>query len=205
MEANQSILIGSLALDPDKVNGLMEQLVERTVLKLALDKSDREHRHKQVLYSVEGLQKQLERLGNDRDLLSQTLEAQKMLTPQFYDHQIIEPMVRSLFPVVDMVHDLLRESGPPRLTDMVKGLNTQLGQFLATFEIEIYSHQTEQPFDPKCMKPLKQITTYDPQLYGLIAESLQCGFRSPERILRLESVSIYQPPQKGTSNGNPRN
>ena len=182
----------SITPDPDGLQGLMECLAEEVALRLAQDQSAQETWRKQVVYSMEGLQKHLEKLGHDQEVLSRTLETQQTLSPQFYDHQIIEPMARGLFPVVDMIHGTLEISDSQRFSDLVKGIKTQLSEFLATFGIEHFRHKTEQRFDPKVMKPLKRITTYDRRLDGLIAESLQCGFKNSDRLLRLESVSIYQ-------------
>ena len=42
------------------------------------------------------------------------------------------------------------------------------------------------------MKPLQTAKTGKRCLDGLIAGSLQCGFRTPERILRLETVRLYK-------------
>jgi molecular chaperone GrpE (heat shock protein) len=208
MKRKELTLSVSMTPDPDGLEGLMECLAEEVALRLAQDQSAQETWRKQVVYSMDGLKKDLEKLGHDQDVLSRTLETQQTLSPQLYDHQIIEPMVRGLFPVVDMIQGTLRISDSQRFSDLVKGIKTQLSQFLATFGIELFCHKTEQRFDPKVMKPLKRITTYDRGLDGLIAESLQCGFKNSDRLLRLESVSIYQYQptiMKEMTHGNDRN
>ena len=197
MKTASPIVIGSLVLDSDQVNGLVEQATQKLVLELTQNQPDQERQHKQVVYSIQALQKQLSSLIQDNELVSKALSNQKTLSEQFYEHQVIGPMVRGVFPIVDMVRDLMTGSSDSSIKQSVQGLHTQLSQFLAAFGIEIYCHLSEEPFNPKSMKPLKQITTTDSTLKGLIAESLQCGFRKEQRILRMESVSLYQLQEKG--------
>ena len=153
--------------------------------------------HQQNQDQFKSLARQLKNLESIRTLLESVSEANRKLTEQFYDEQIIEPVARSLFPLADFTvkaEESLREDTPryQLALQYFTSIQTQLDQFLLNFGIERFQHETEEPFDPKVMKPIKTIQTRDERLGGLIAESLLCGFKKQERILRAETVSLFK-------------
>ncbi len=145
---------------------------------------------KKTSYELEAIRDQMGTLAASTELLENANRTNKLLGAQFYDERIIGPMVRGLFPIVDLVRDALRQPDSDR--QCLCGLRAQLEQFLTGYGIEAFSHEASSPFDPKTMKPLQTAATHEPDSDGLVAESLQCGFRNPERILRLETVSLYK-------------
>jgi len=153
--------------------------------------------HQQSQGQFKSLAQQLKNLESIRTLLESVSDANRKLTEQFYDEQIIEPMVRSLFPLVDFTikagQALEKDTSRYQLAlGYFTSIRTQLDQFLVNFGIERFQHRTEEPFNPKVMKPIKTIQTRDERLSGLIAESLLCGFKKQERILRAETVSLFK-------------
>ena len=145
------------------------------------------------------LNQQLKNLESTQTLLETINETNRKLSDQFYDEQIIQPMTRSLFPLLDFtnkVKESLKEDTPiyQLALQYITAIQTQLDQFLINFGIERFHHETEEPFSPKIMKPLKSIGTTDKRLNGLVAESLLCGFKKQERVLRLETVSLFKYP-----------
>ncbi len=153
---------------------------------------------KKVLCEQETLNGQLENIRAHNDLLENANQIIQQLNDHFYDERIILPMVRGLFPIVDLIeeaHEKLHDQGMTRRQVAVKYLDaiqTQLEQFLAGYGIERFCHETEMPFDSKMMKPIKAILTTEKKLNGLMAESLQYGFKIEQRILRMETVSLYK-------------
>ncbi len=145
------------------------------------------------------LSQQLKNLESLQTLLETINETNRKLSDQFYDEQIIQPMTRSLFPLLDFtvkVEESLKENAPRYQLALQynTAIQTQLDQFLINFGIERFHHEAEEPFDPKIMKPLKSIGTNDKHLNDLVAESLLCGFKKQERVLRLETVSLFKYP-----------
>jgi molecular chaperone GrpE (heat shock protein) len=143
------------------------------------------------------LNQQLKNLESAQTLIETINETNRKLSDQFYDEQIIQPMTRSLFPLLDFTNNVkesLKENTPryQLALQYITAIQTQLDQFLINFGIERFHHKTEEPFNPKIMKPLKSIITNDKHLNGLVAESLLCGFKKQERVLRLETVSLFK-------------
>ncbi len=152
------------------------------------ERSGQETRHKQLVYDIGSLQSMLQALGQEQQSLSQILASQRELSIQFYDQRIIEPMARGLFPVVDMIREIPEQNRTP----LLEGLLTQVTQYLQGFEIELISHDSESEFDPKVMQPLEPIIVHDQESDGRVGLSMRCGFKNPQKILRPESVRLYQ-------------
>ena len=143
------------------------------------------------------LNQQLKNLESLQILLETINETNRKLSGQFYDEQIIQPMTRSLFPLLDFtikVEKSLKDNAPryQLALQYIAAIQTQLDQFLINFGIERFHHETEEPFNPRIMKPIKSILTNDKRLNDLVAESLLCGFKEQERVLRLETVSLFK-------------
>lgn len=158
---------------------------------------DFDAQQKRTAYQLEAIGRQVEGLSANARVLEDVSQANRMLGSEFYEERIIQPMVRGLFPIVDLLHDGMKklESKQSRAKSTLRylsALQVQVEQFLGTYGMETVSHETGDTFDPKTMKPLKQHPTDDPDLDGLVAESLQCGFRISERVLRLETVSLFR-------------
>ncbi len=151
---------------------------------------DFEAQQKQIAYAFEDIRNRLDASSSHVELLENANRTNRLLGEQFYEERIIGPMVRGLFPIMDLVCDAMRRSDSD--LQCLSGLRAQLEQFLAGYGIEAFSHEARSPFDPKIMKPLQTAVTCELDLDGLVAKSLQCGFRNPERIWRLETVSLYK-------------
>ena len=145
---------------------------------------------KKTSYELEAIRDQVGALTVGAELLENANRTNRLLGEQFYEERIIGPMVRGLFPIMDLVCDAMRRSDSD--LQCLSGLRAQMEQFLAGYRIDAFSHEARSPFDPKIMKPLQTDVTCEFDLDGLVAKSLQCGFRNPERIWRLETVSLYK-------------
>ena len=167
-------------------DSLAETITERMTGALP----DFESQGKKASYELQAIRDQMGALAESNELLENANQTNRLLGGQFYEERIIGPMVRGLFPLMDLICDALRR--PDSDCQYLSALQAQLEQYLAGYGIEAFSHEVRSPFDPKTMKPLQTATTGEPDLDGLVAESLQCGFRTPERIWRLETVSLYK-------------
>ncbi len=146
---------------------------------------------------LDGVKQQVNDLAGNNELLKNAIDLNRELGTESYDERVVLPLVRSLFPVVDFIHDAqaaLATNTPryQRAIQYLDGLHTQIAQFLASYGIEIFRHDAEEKFNPKLMQPIKREPTGDRKLTSCIAASLQCGFKKDERILRLEKVSLYK-------------
>ena len=153
----------------------------------------------QLLCSLERVEKLLERVITENRLLEKASQENHLLSKEHYQDYIVEPMVRSLFPVIDFI-DHTRNGSPGHDEDketyteeLIDGIVTQLHQFFSTYEIEPIRHKAGDKFDPRVMRPVKTTPAYKKRLDNRVAESLQAGFWwRRERLLRPESVNLYK-------------
>ena len=195
---NQSCISEKLAEPLNQIFCLLsDSLSENVTARLSGMLPDFDLQGKKTTYDLEAIKKQVETVSVNSALLENANQTNRILGPQFYDERIIQPMARGLFPIVDFI-DTAREtieSDLPEHQSAIQyfiAIGAQLEQFFGNYGIESFSHKTEEQFKPKLMKPLKTISTNDADLDGLIAESLQRGFKKQQRILRLETVSLYK-------------
>lgn len=157
---------------------------------------DFEAQNKKTGYQLQDISKQIEVFAANGELLENVNQTNRLLEAPFYEERIVQPMVRGLFPLVDLIRDgeqKLEATQPTAKSwrQYLSALRVQLEQFLGNYGIEAFGHEPNSQFDPKIMKPLQTTPTGEADLNGLVAKSLQCGFRIQERILRLETVSLF--------------
>jgi len=148
---------------------------------------------------LERIEKQLDQLIAGNKLLENASQENRILSEEHYQDHIVEPMVRSLFPVIDLINDAKNrnmDSGKDENTGangLTEAIFIQLQQFLSAYQIEPIQHQPGAKFDPRQMRPLKTVSTQDKRLADRVARSLQAGFRcGRERLLRPESIALYK-------------
>ncbi|MBI9019456.1 MAG: hypothetical protein JEZ07_19580 [Phycisphaerae bacterium] len=177
---------------PENLFLIPEQLMGLSHLLSQIDT----HQQK-LLNSGNAVKSQLENLTANNALLASASKANAVLSSQHYDDHIIIPMVRSLFPVLDLIIDAQRHwVSSQQITDLLDAIWVQFQQFLDIYDIHIISNSCNDQFNPQTTKPIKWIGTDDKPLDGLIAESLRVGFQlGTNRMLRFETVSLfkYQP------------
>ena len=181
-----------------EIFGLLgDSLAETIAGRMAGLLPDVEAQDKKVGYELEGIKQQVEGFAANGELLDNAIQTNRLLGPQFYDERIIQPMVRGLFPIADMIRDGERKMEvmhpkAKRWRNYLAALRVQLEQFCGGYGIESFEHAPDSPFNPKIMRPLQTTPTNEGKLDGLVAKSLQCGFRTQEHILRLETVNLYK-------------
>ncbi len=174
-----------------EIFGLLgESLAETTTERMAGLLPDFEAQGKKTSYELAAIKDQIGAFAVSAELLENANRTNQLLGDQFYEQRIIGPMARGLFPIMDLICDAIDRSDSDR--QCLTALRAQLEQFLAGYGIEAFSCKACSPFDPKSMKPLQNAPTNRPDLNGFVAKSLQCGFRTGESVLRLETVSIYK-------------
>ncbi len=169
---------------------LGDSLAETITERMAGLLPDFEAQRKQTAYALEDIQKRLDASIAHCELLDNANRTNRLLGDQFYDERIIQPMIRGLFPMADLLHQAMGRPGCDHAHLLT--LRTQLDQFLTLYGVQAFHHEANSDFDPRIMKPLQTVASHEPDLDGLVAESLQCGFRTSQRILRLETVSLYK-------------
>ncbi len=160
----------------------------------------------QSLFDLGSVKQQLETMTSMSLLLENAGKANHLLGTQHYDEHIIQPIIRSLFPVLDLIEDSYRYwTRSEQETNLLKSIWRQMQQFLAVYDVFVIKYRATDKFDPKIMKPIKYVPTDDIQLDGQVAESLRIGFRlGSERVLRLETVALFkhQPSESNNDNVN---
>ena len=158
-----------------------------------------EVRQKQSAFHLDSIEKALNNLSSHSKLLENASQTNLLLGKQHYEDHIIQPMARSLFAVIDLIEDACKswKDGQNQATqpqiELLEVIKIQLEQFLQNYGVEVIRHRPNTQFNRQLMKPVSRVTTTDKRLDGLVAGSLQIGFRwNQQRLLRPESVSIYK-------------
>jgi molecular chaperone GrpE (heat shock protein) len=185
------------------------QNMPEQIVKLSNQLSQAETKQQQSLYDLESVKQQLGKLASTNKLLENASETNQLLSQEHYSQHIIEPMVRSLFPIFDLITDSHKYHSDLSCKEMtlMHSIYSQLQQFLANYGIEITKHTTGDSYNPKTMKAIKWEVTSEEHLEKSIARSLQVGFKLGQtRILRMETVSLfkYQPSETNSVTLNER-
>jgi len=173
----------------------LPQEVSERMVRLSNQVSQLENKQQHSINHLESIRRLLENTVSANNLLEKAGQTNLLLGKQHYEEHIIEPMLRSLFPVFDMIADSRKHHGYCicNANSLMDSIYSQLRQFLANYDIEMFEHSAGDSFNPKTMKPIKLENTTEKHLDNLIAKSLQAGFRLGQaRILRMETVSLYK-------------
>jgi len=195
-----AMLLGEALLQfLERSNSRIAEKVLESLIPMASQLTQVETGQKQTKFQLDSIEKILSNLSSHSKLLENASQTNLLLGKQHYENHIIQPMARSLFAVIDLVEDARKpRKDNNRQTDqdqaeLIEAIRIQLEQFLGNYGIEVIRHQPNTQFDRQLMKPVSRVSTADKKLDGLVAKSLQIGFRwNQQRLLRPESVSIYK-------------
>ena len=87
--------------------------VPEQIVSLSNQISQVERKQQQSLYDFESVKQQLDNLTSTNKLLENAGKANQLLGQEHYGQHIVEPMVRSLFPVFDIIADSRKHHGHP--------------------------------------------------------------------------------------------
>ncbi len=129
-------------------------------------------------------------------LLENASKEQKLLSERHYQEHVIDPLVRSVVPLVHLVDEARQNSSPdeggsnhPTVLDAVhKGIQ----EFLFNYGLELFQSKQGAAFDRQSMLPIQIESTNVKNLDFTVARSLRCGARRDQRILRPEDVVVYR-------------
>jgi hypothetical protein len=169
--------------------------IPEKIVRLSNQVSLLEKKQEQLLHHTESIKQLVNNIVSTNNLLERAGEANLLLGKQHYEEHVVIPMLRSLFPIFDLITDYRRHcnlSGN-NANNPIISIYSQLQQFASNYDIEIIEHAAGNNFNPRIMKPVGWKGTSEKQLENCVAESLQIGFRLGEtRILRLETVNLYK-------------
>jgi molecular chaperone GrpE (heat shock protein) len=192
------MLLGKALLQcSEQSNAQIIRSVLESLIPLGSQLSTVENQQKQSCFQLDSIKQILSDLSSHSKLLEEASKTNRTLTKEHYEQCIVEPMVRSLFPVIDFVEDGKKmwtnnEKFEEEQIEFLELINTLVLQFLSNYGIEIIRHAPDAMFQPQLMKPVCKVSTTNEELDGCIAESLQVGFRwHRQRLLRHETVSLY--------------
>ena len=183
----------------ERSNSRIAEKVLESLIPMASQLTKVETQQKQLNFQLGSFEKILGNLSSHSKLLEKASQTNHILSKQHYEDHLIQPMVRSLFPVIDIIEDACKswkdgqgQADQPQI-ELLEAIKVQLEQFLQNYGIEVIRHQPNTQFNRQLMKPVSRVSTTDKRLDGLVAKSLQIGFRwNQQRLLRPESVSIYK-------------
>ena len=193
------LLIQALQQLIEMLNDHNSQKIAEHTMPMLYQMRQIETKQQQAVYHLEAVKRQLEVLVSNNKLLENASSTNQLLGRQHYQDHIIQPIIRSVFPVFDIIEDTRKfwnssgEQVDNRILDFINAVWTQLQQFLVNYDVHIIRHNPNDKFDPQITKPVKWTFTDKRKLDGRVAESLQIGFRfGQDKVLRLESVSLYK-------------
>ncbi len=183
----------------ERSNSRIAEKVLEKLIPMVSQLTQIETQQKQSNFQLDSIEKILSNLSSHSKLLEKASQTNHILSEQHYEDRIIQPMVRSLFAVIDIIEDACKswKNGQGQATqpqiELLEAIKVQLEQFLQNYGIEVVRHRQNSLFNPQLMKPVSRVSTSNKELDGLVARSLQIGFRwNQQRLLRPESVSIYK-------------
>lgn len=183
----------------ERSNTRIAEKVLESLIPMASQLTKVETQQKQLNLQLGSIEKILGNLSSHSKLLENASQTNLLLGKQHYEDHIIQPMARSLFAVIDLIEDARKprkdnnyQTGQDQV-ELIEAVRVQLEQFLQNYGVEVIRHQPNTQFSRQLMKPVSRVSTTDKRLDGLVAKSLQIGFRwNQQRLLRPESVSIYK-------------
>ncbi|MBC8481584.1 MAG: nucleotide exchange factor GrpE [Planctomycetes bacterium] len=183
----------------ERSNSRIAEKVLESLIPMASQLTKVETQQKQSSFQLDSIEKILSNLSSHSKLLENASQTNLLLGRQHYEDYIIQPMVRSLFTVIDIIEDARKSwkdnncQTEQDQAELVEAIKVQLEQFLQNYGIKVIRHQPGSQFNPQLMKPVSKVPTTDKKLDDLVAMSLQAGFIwNQQRLLRQESVSIYK-------------
>ncbi len=158
-------------------------------------------KQQQVFNDVQIIKKKLDKNDSTIKLLENSGKVNELLSCEYYDKYIIQPMVRSLFPIFDIIANHREYQKDCNANKVIDSILSQLKQFLSNYNIESIEHCPGDDFDPKTSKSLVWEDTTEKHLDKKVAYSLRTGFKlDSQRILRMEMVSLYRYKPSQTNN-----
>lgn len=138
-------------------------------------------------------------LVSQSQLLEKASQERRQLSQEHYQHHVIEPMVRLLFPIVDVLEKAKGIKGANSIYidkvqwAAIEQIQVYVNQFLGAHDITIVKSRSGARFNPKIMKPVQCVACRDSDRDSCVVESLQSGFiHGTGRVLRFESVALYR-------------
>ena len=190
----------------ERSNSRIAKKVLENLAPMASQMTKVETQQRQLDSQLASIEKILSNLSSHTKLLENASQTNLLLGKQHYEDCIIQPMARSLFTIMDLIEDSSKsrkdndgQAGQDQ-AELIESIKVQLEQFFDNYGIRVIRHDSGSPVDPQLMKPVSKVSTTEETLQGCIAESLQIGFMwGQQRLLRPESVSIYQFAQTSTN------
>ena len=135
-------------------------------------------------------------LYGKHDCLEQTSRQQTLLSEQHYQEHVIEPLVRRIFPLIDILLEAVSGSNGKLVStarsDLFEALTANLYELLADYGVEVIQTAAGSPFDAKIMKPVRFVPTLRTRQDKKIESVVRPGFRRGKRMLRPVMVALYR-------------
>ena len=154
--------------------------------------------------TLAGIQEDVCRLEKDGSILHEMHEANKKLSEDFHERELLFPVFHTLIGIADRCYQqiaLAKSEGiasgssleADRIASLVGAREADLVEIesrLADFGIQRYL-TTQDDFDPKLHKCIQRSKTPNGLLDGRVAKRFLPGYRRYEKVIRPECVSVY--------------
>lgn len=141
---------------------------------------------------------EMENLRNQSKALESASQEMARLGEKFYSDRLIQPLVKSMLPTIDLLEDTqsryAQDSSEPAVefSEILAAIRTMLEELLTAYGVEAFRHVRGTPFDRRFMKAIGYTNAPDNRLHLKLAESRRSGFRQGNLIVRPELVVLYQ-------------
>lgn len=130
------------------------------------------------------------------ECLNAANEQRSRLTERFFEETVLEPLVRRVFQLIDLLGGADAENTDGEAgasgADVLAATRAELLSLLSGYGVEPVYEEPGCRMDAKLMCPVRTKYTADPRLDLTVAESLRVGFRRGDRVLRPQSVVVFR-------------
>jgi molecular chaperone GrpE (heat shock protein) len=147
------------------------------------------------------LAKLTQALGEEQSalrLLEKAGEKEAGLLDKHYEEHLIEPLVRGLIPLYDMIDESCsrfqeaRETTSDAVVSLLDGLRIAFEQFLLIYSVELFRSPASSRLNRQTMQTIQTQPTAEKALDQTVARVLRAGVRRAGRLLRPQSIVLYR-------------
>ena len=149
----------------------------------------------------------VEDLTKASQCLERASEQQALLGERHYEEHVIDPLVSTVVSLIYLMDECQADESdtPESIADQFREVNQAvrggLEQLLAAYGVALFRSKPNTEFDRRTMRAAQTEVTNDKGLDHRVAQSLRCGVRRGERILRCEVVTVHRYEQKAIRPG----
>jgi molecular chaperone GrpE (heat shock protein) len=139
------------------------------------------------------LARAVEALCQRQDVLEGASQQQRILSAEFFEQRVIDPLVHWCIPIVALIDQTKPSDAAQQPPDpTLQAVRAQILELLGAYGVESCPSSEGQAFDPKRMRPVATESTNQRDLDRTVARTLRVGWQRNQRLLQPECVTVYR-------------